>query len=112
MEIKYNVGDNISVNTQKEVKERVDCDICEGVGKVSIKNSLFVCPNCLGKKMVSQTVSKTVAEHKVITSITIGKTGVKYQTKDVGGGNSRSCIEDDIIGIFEEEAVDMYGAMK
>lgn len=102
MEIKFGVSDRVIVNVLNEVWEKVDCDICDGVGRVIIKNQTFVCPCCSGKKRVNVSVRKVFAEEKIITSITIGKTGIKYQTKDVDGGNSRCCSEEDIVGFVPE----------
>lgn len=49
---KFNVGDRVCTVTTKYNKEYVNvkCDICKSTGEVKIRNKLYRCPECNGRK--------------------------------------------------------------
>jgi hypothetical protein len=50
IETKFNIGDEIFVIDHHRKSIFINCEICNGIGIVKIKNKEYECPECKGKK--------------------------------------------------------------
>lgn len=82
-EIKFDIGQEVYVLKEKEKSHKIPCPICEGKGKVIIKNKSFDCPQCSGRKFTYQWFH-------------YGWTIVKVRITDVElffDGNNKKCVQ-------------------
>lgn len=75
IETRFNVGDEVYVCKNKSKKEKELCKTCDGTGVVTIKDKMFDCPECHGKRTIrSKSVKNFVPEKRIITKVTVSIT--------------------------------------
>ncbi len=105
MEIKtkYNIGDVVNYNHGIKKLKRYECDVCEGLGKVELKNGKTIrCPRCDGDGIkvveVNDVEERCGTIKEIRVDISEEETMVMYS---IAHDYSRWTLERDITGIAE-----------
>jgi DnaJ-class molecular chaperone len=94
--MKFNIGDHVYIKKYEE-NISVRCNICDGSGRVKIKEKGFSCPKCGGNGRCYTNQAGYVPEEKIITGVISDKRmNIKYQVKSVNLGGSRCYYENEV----------------
>jgi len=105
IEHKYNIGDTVYIVASKSNPIKTECKLCNGSGQVEIKQSIWKCPSCKGKKTKIEPNFERIPMKCTVRGIWIGKqedwTSLNYDLVNTNGVRKRakelkifSCIED------------------